>query len=169
MRRQPVSKPVGAPRISFGEWHAASAAVCLAIAMFIGIGLLIMPTPPRLLHAAAAYGVFGLVGFLAQMVIAMEARLLPMVTWFWAYAGSGYRVAPPSPHTMRDRSLQAIVFVAWTIGMPALALGMAWESAHGVALGAWALFAGVAIATIDNAFVVSHVVGTRSNRSHLAA
>jgi len=71
-----------------------------------------VPQSPATLRAAAAYGVLGLPGFLVQMVVAMQARILPLVSWFWAYARTGYRVPPPSPHVMRDRSLQAIVFVA---------------------------------------------------------
>ena len=55
---------------------------------------------------------------------------------------------------MRDRTLQAVVFADWTIGVPALAAGMYRESAVLVALGGWALFVGVAIATIDNVFVI---------------
>jgi hypothetical protein len=107
-----------------------------------------------MLHAAAAYGVLGLVGFLGQIVVAMETRLLPMAAWYWAYAGSNYRIAPPSPHAMRDRMLQAVVFAAWTLGVPALAGGMFLESARLVGLGAWALFAAVMVAMLDAAFVV---------------
>jgi hypothetical protein len=125
-----------------------------------------LPQSPRTLQAAAAYGVFGLLGFLAQMVVAMEARILPMVAWFWAYARSGYRVPPPSPHAMRDRSLQALVFVAWTIGVPALASGMAFEAAPLVAVGASALFVGVAIGALDNAFVVFHAMRVPSTAEH---
>jgi hypothetical protein len=169
MCRQPVAKPVGAPRVQFGLLHAASAGISLIAAVVIGLVLLVVPTSPQSLHAAAAYGVLGLIGFLAQMVVAMEARLLPMVTWFWAYGRSGYRIPPPSPHTMRDRSLQAIVFIAWTIGIPALALGMASESASLVGLGAWGLFVGVAIGTIDNVFVVARAVRATSAPSHHAA
>jgi hypothetical protein len=154
MLRRRATKPAGAPRIDFGVLHAAAAGVSLVAATAIGLALLVLPMSPRTLHAAAAYGVLGLVGFLAQMVVAMEARLLPLVTWFWAYASSDYRVAPPSPHRMRDRTLQAVVFAAWTIGVPALAAGMYRESAVLVALGGWALFLGVAIATIDNVFVI---------------
>jgi hypothetical protein len=156
MRRHRVTKPVGAPRVDFGELHAAAAAAALVIAAAIGMMLLLRPVSPAMLRAAAAYGVLGLVGFLAQMVVAMEARLLPMVTWFWAYASSDYRVPPPSPHVMRDRSLQAIVFGAWTVGVPLLAAGMFVESAQLVAAGAWALFLGVSIGALDNAFVVAH-------------
>ena len=163
MLSQPAPKPAGAARVNFGVLHAASAGAWLLGAVAIGLALLILPTSTRTLHAAAAYGVLGLVGFLAQMVVAMETRLLPMVTWFWAYAQSGYRIAPPSPHAMRDRSLQAMVFGGWTIGVPALAMGMFVESAPLVSLGAWALFAAVALATLDNVMVVAHAFrGRRS-------
>jgi len=158
MRRHPVSKPAGAPPVALGLWHAAGAAAALAAAAALGAWLLIAPPGPRALHAAAAYGVFGLVGFLAQMIVAMEARLLPMAAWFWAYSRSGYRVPPPSPHTMRDRTLQAMVFGAWTLGVPLLAAGMAAEAPRLVGAGAWVLFAGVALAALDNVLVVSHVL-----------
>ena len=168
MRRQPVSRPVGVPRVQFGLLHAASAGFWLVVAAALGLVLLLVPTSVRTLHTAAAYGVFGLVGFLAQMVVAMEARLLPMVTWFWSYARSDYKVPPPSPHTMRDATLQAIAFGGWTIGVPALAAGMFLESAGWVSLGAWALFAGVAIATLDSAIVVAHSVGATRTRTRRA-
>ena len=161
MGRHLVSKPIGAPRVDFGVLHAASAAVSLLVASAIGIALLVMPSSPRMLHAAAAYGVLALVGCLAQMVTAMEARLIPMVAWFWSYARSRYQVAPPSPHAMRERWLQAIVFVGWTIGVPALASGMWIESADVVRIGAWALFVGVVLAALDNAFVVTPSLHTK--------
>ena len=154
MLRRPVPKPVGAHRIDFGLLHAAAAGVWLLAAIAIGLLLLVEPTSPQMLRAAAAYGIFGLVGFLAQMVVAMEARLLPMVNWFWVYAASDYRVAPPSPHAMRDRFLQAIVFIGWAAGVPSLAAGMFFESATLVSVGAWPLFAAVVLAAIDNVFVV---------------
>ena len=155
MLRHRRKKPASAPRVDFGVLHTAGAAVWLVAAMVAGIALLVANPSPQALHVAAAYGVFGLIGFLGQMVVAMEVRLVPIATWFWAYARSGYRVEPRSPHAMRDRSLQTIVFAAWTFAVPALASGMYAESARMVAAGAWVLFAGVAIATIDNAFVIA--------------
>jgi hypothetical protein len=153
-----VSKPVGAPRIDFGLFHAAAAGISLLTASAIGLSLLTRPESPEMLRAAAAYGVLGLVGFLAQMVVAMETTLLPMVSWFWAYAGSGYRVAPQSPRVMRDRSLQTIVFAGWTIGVPALTMGMFWESPMLVAVGAWSLLVGVSIAALDSIFVIVQAI-----------
>lgn len=168
MRGHLAARPPGLRHRQFGVLHAASAAVSLAVAAVIGLTLLVVPVSAGSLQLAAAYGVFGLVGFLAQMVIAMEARLLPMVTWFWAYEASGYKVPPPSPHGMRDQLLQTIVFGAWTVGIPALAMGM-WEvSARLVSVGAWALFAGVALATLDSILVVAPAVRAAGSRSRSA-
>src|SRR5262249_45869533 len=73
MRRHGVSKPVGAPHPDFGLLHAAGAVLSLGAAATIGVVLVFRPSSPLMLRAAAAYGIFGLVGFLCQMVTAMEA------------------------------------------------------------------------------------------------
>jgi hypothetical protein len=154
MVRSPAPRPPAAPRIDFGVLHAAGAGISLLAAVAIGVTLLVLPTSARTLPLAAAYGVFGLLGFLSQMVVAMEARLLPLASWYWAYAGSDFKTPPPSPLTMRDRTLQAIVYAGWTIGVPSLAAGLYLESASLVAAGAWALFAAVTIGTIDNVSIL---------------
>lgn len=163
MRRHLVSKPVGLPPIDFGLLHAAGAATSLIIATGIGVSLLLRPLSPTMLRAAAAYGVFGLLGFLAQIVVSMETRLIPMVAWFWTYAATGYRVAPLSPHVMRQRTTQAIVFAGWTFGVPVLAGGMFFESARLVRLGASALFVAVVLAAADNILVVGAGSAVRHN------
>ena len=62
---------------------------------------------------------------------------------------------PPSPHRMRDRTLQALGLAGWIAGVPAFALGLAFESARMVGIGATALLAAVLIAAIDHAFVLA--------------
>jgi hypothetical protein len=158
MVRSPAARRPNAPRIDFALWHAAAAGASLIAAAGIGAVLLVLPTSSWTLHAAAAYGVFGLVGFLGQMVVAVEVRLLPLFTWYWAYARGDFKVAPAPPLTMRDPLLQAIVFVTWTLAVPALAAGFALESAVWIAAGAWSLFAAVSTAALDNVFVLLHVV-----------
>jgi hypothetical protein len=138
--------------------HAGCAGVSLVVCVAIGLGLLALPMSPRTLHAAAAYGILGLVGFLGQTVVAMQARLVPMVAWFWRYSARGYRVPPPSPHAMRDRALQAIVFAGWLIAVPAMAAGLFLESARLVGVGGWSLFAAVSIATLDNVLVITPAI-----------
>ena len=70
---------------------------------------------------------------------------------------------------MRDRSLQAVVFCAWTVAVPALALGMFFESAVLIAVGAWSLFVGVVVAGLDSAFVVGHALRTTNRAPRQAA
>lgn len=164
MLRHPAPKPAGAPRFDFAVAHAACAGASLLAALILGVVLLVVPTSTESLHAAAAYGVLGLVGFLAQMVVAMEVRLLPVVTWCWAFAQSGYQIPPSSPHAMRDRGLQALVLAGWVTGVPALAAGMARESALLVGIGAAALFAAVGIAAVDHVWVLA-----RARRAGAAA
>jgi predicted membrane-bound mannosyltransferase len=65
------------------------------------------------LRVAMAYGVFGLVGFLAQIVVGMEGRLLPIFAWYWAYAHTGYKGSVPSQHEMPWRRGQEIAFALW--------------------------------------------------------
>jgi hypothetical protein len=161
MTRHPVPKPAAAPPVDFAILHAGGAAVSLILASAVGIALLLRPASALTLHAAAVYGVLGLIGFLAQMVVAMETRLIPMVTWFWTYAASGYRAAPPSPHAMRQRRLQAIVFAGWTIGVPVLACGMFLESGLLVRVGTSALFIAVVLAAADHALVIRTIRAAR--------
>lgn len=122
----------------------------------MGLTLLVLPPSPTSLHLAAAYGVVGLLGFLAQIVIGMEQRLLPLFTWFWAYARSDFKVPPRAPLAMGDQTLQGLGFAGWAAGVPLLAAGMFRASAPLVAAGAWSLFAAVLLATLDTVFVLLH-------------
>jgi len=164
MLRSPALKPVGAPRVDFAVLHAAGAGVSLLVATALGLALVVMPASPSSLRVAAAYGVFGLLGFLAQMVVGMEARLLPLAAWFWIRATDA-----PSPHRMRDRTLQAIAFLGWTIGVPAVGAGMFLESPLLVGSGAWALVASVGIATVDTIGVVAQSIRRPAARVRPAA
>ena len=157
MTRHRVRRPIAAPRFDFALAHAGCAGASLLCAVALGVLLLATPTSAESLHAAAAYGVLGLIGFLAQMVVAMESRLLPMVTWCWAYARTGYRVVPMSPHRMRDRTLQWVVLACWIAGVPLLASGMALESARLVGVGAASLFAATGVTIIDHLSVLAHL------------
>src|SRR5262245_16003278 len=69
MMRHRSKKPVGAPAIDFAALHATAAGLSLVAACSIGLYLLFAPPSGTSLRLAIGYGVFGLVGFLAQMVV----------------------------------------------------------------------------------------------------
>ena len=90
-----------------------------------------------------SYGVAGLVGWLAQMVAAVQGRLVPLYAWYRALARR--EGAPPecSVHDLVSARLAAVVFGAWTIGVPLLAAGLSLEQLTFIRVAAAALLIGV--------------------------
>src|ERR1051326_4225798 len=158
MLRSPIPRPAAAPRVDFAVLHSAAAGVWLCAAAAMGLVLLAAPMSPLTLRLAAAYGALGLVGFLAQMVVGMEARIVPLFTWYWAYARGEFRTAPTAPLRMREPMLQACVFAGWSLGVPTLAAGLFFEAPRLLAAAGWSLFAATAVAALDSAFVVAEVL-----------
>ena len=154
MVRHPARRPPEARQIDFAVLHAGAAGVSLVVSAALGTVLLTQPLSPVMLRTALAYGTFGLVGFLAQMVVAMQVRLVPLLAWYGQHAASSFDSIPPNPWTTRDRMLQGIVFVSWAVGVPSIAAGLSYERIPLLAVGAWTLFVGVSVGAIDNASVL---------------
>jgi hypothetical protein len=167
MVRTPRRRPPEAPSVDFAVLHAAAAGLSLVAACGAGLWVLFGSPSDAMLHLAVAYGVFGLLGFLAQMVVAMEARLVPLYAWYRRMAATNFAGPVASPHVMRDRRLQAIVFAAWAVGVPAVAAGLGFERLPLISAGAWALLIGVSLGAVDNAQVLVRAV--RGGSGHPAA
>jgi hypothetical protein len=136
--------------------HAAAALSSLAIACVLGLWLAAAAPSTGMLRIATAYGVLGLVGFLAQMIVVMERRLLPLFAWYCASADDGGRRAIVSPQEMPWRVGQEIVFVLWLAGMPALAGGLAFDAVPFVSAGAWSLLAASLLESIQTVTILRH-------------
>ena len=136
-------KPTGAPAIDFAVLHAAAAGLSLVAACSIGLYLLFASPSDTSLRLAIAYGVFGLVGFLAQMVVGMQARLVPMLAGSRALAESGFRGPIVPPFAMPIRWLQEVTFTAWIFAVPAVAVGFTLNAIPLLSAGSWTLLAGV--------------------------
>jgi hypothetical protein len=165
MLGRPRSRPPGLPSPDPAVLHAGAAFICLAIACALGVWLTIAPLSPATLRIAAAYGVFGLVGFLAQMVVGMEGRLLPLFAWYWAYANTGYKGPVPSPHEITWRTGQELVFVLWLIGVPALAAGLAFDAVPFVRGAAWSLLAATLLESVNVARILRQAFVTPNGSS----
>jgi hypothetical protein len=153
-RRRP--RPPGVPTPDAAILHAGAAFVWLAIASLLGLWLTVAEPSPTTLRVAMAYGVAGLVGFLAQMVVGMEGRLLPIFSWYWAYANTGYKGPVPSQHAMPWRLGQQLAFVLWLFGVPALAGGLAFDAIPLVSAAAWSLFAASLIGAANVARILRY-------------
>jgi hypothetical protein len=151
MLRRPRPRPPGLHRPDPAVLHAGASFAWLAVASVLGVWLTLAEASPNMLRVAMAYGVAGLVGFLAQMVVGMEGRLLPIFAWYWAYANTGYKGPVPSQHEMPWRQGQELVFVLWLFGVPALAGGLAFDAVPFVSAAAWSL---LAASLVDTANVI---------------
>jgi hypothetical protein len=101
-----------------------------------------------------AYGACGLLGFLCQLVIGVEARLLPLTAWLHGFADRRYAELPPSQHTALPRRPAAAALALWTLGVPSLALGLALDRPAWTSSGAALLAVAVAIAAASAASAV---------------
>lgn len=162
MLRRPRPRPPGLRRPDPAVLHATASFAWLAVASGLGVWLTLAPPSSGMLRVAMAYGVFGLVGFLAQMVVGMEGRLLPIFAWYWAYANTGYKGPVPSQHEMPWRNGQELVFVLWLFGVPALAGGLAFDAVPFVSAAAWCLLAATLLDAVSVARILRHAFLTPS-------
>jgi hypothetical protein len=103
---------------------------------------------------ATVYGVLGLVGFLSQMVIAMETRLLPLFAWYWALHSSGPGGVPP--HQMAWRPGQLLVAGLFISGVPAIATAFWLESPNMLRTGAGMLLVAVLLNALEAVVILRH-------------
>lgn len=168
MLRNRRPAPTELVRPDWGVAHALQAFACLICATGLGVYLAVAERSETTLALAAAYGVLGLLGFLAQIVVGVEMRLLPLFGWLWGFADRGHAELPPSLHQAPVRSLQAPGFGLWTVGVPLLAVGLATERTAVVSFGASALLIAV-LAGLVNAAVGLRRLWRRFGASRPAA
>lgn len=147
-RRRHPRRPRGT---DYALLHAVAAGLSLVAACGLGLFLLVATPSDLSLRLALAYGVFGLVGFLAQMVVAMKAMLLPMLAWYHALAG-GVEVNPP--YAMADPRLQHAAFLCWVFAVPALVAGFVMNAVPFISAGAWTLFVALQFEGLNDAIVM---------------
>ena len=140
----------------YGVLHALAAILYALTSAGLGVALSIVPQSERSLRAAAVYGVIGLVGFLGQVVLGMQTRILPMFAACHANRNANCDAPPVTPREMGGRRLPAAIFVLWTAGVPLLSAGMFLEAAPVAGAGGLLLLAASLLHVINSASVVRH-------------
>ena len=126
MRRHPRPAPPARPSPDWGVGHAGQSLLYLFVASGIGVFIVASPVAAWTARLSMLYGVLALVGFLSQIVVGMENRILPLFQWHTLFAASDFAERPAPPHTMGSQTARA----------PRL-LGMdAWRAAPGRRVGA---------------------------------
>jgi hypothetical protein len=153
MLRHRRPAPTELRRPDWGTAHALQAMICLLAACGLGLYLAVAERSETTLALSNVYGVLGLVGFLSQIVVGVESRVLPLFAWLWGFADRAHAELPPPLHAASVRPLQAVTFLLWTAGVPLLAFGLGADRRPALTLGAAALLAAV-VASLVNAAVV---------------
>ena len=151
LKRRRTPAP-GSSRRGYAIAHIVTAGVWLVCACICAIVLVASPMTEMTLRGALVYGVFGLVGFLAQAVIGFELHVLPTVAAYWVLQRSGgvtNGLRPPANDLLRSA-----IYCAWLAGVPGLAAGLFFDVPRVLAAAAWLLFGGVVLAAVDAAIVV---------------
>jgi hypothetical protein len=143
MKRHPRPAPPELRRPDWGVLHALQALGYLAAAAGLGLALAFSGSAAWTLRSAPVYGVLGLVGFLAQIVVGVQQRLLPLYAWMRAYQEASFAMQPISPHATPVRLIQATGFALWTAGVPLLAAGLGLARPALLSAGAAVLLAAV--------------------------
>jgi hypothetical protein len=149
MLRNRRPAPSERPRPDWAVLHAISALGCLAITAGIGLALAWLQQSDATLQLVFAYGVVGFLGFFCQLVVGVEARLVPLAAWLQGFATGGYREMPASLHHTPSRGGAAATFALWTLGVPSLALGLALDRPAWTSSGAFALALAVLIVSVS--------------------
>jgi hypothetical protein len=154
MVRRRSKKPAGAPALDFAVLHAAAAGASLFVACTLGLYLVFTPASDTSLRLAMAYGVFGLLGFLAQMIVGMQAMLVPLLVWYRLLGDSGFKGPVVPPYAMPIRSVQQVVFTAWAFAVPSIAVGFALNAIPLLSAGAWTLGLSIVMSAVGHWHVV---------------
>lgn len=120
--RRPSPRGLVRPDLTFG--HGALALSNLLIAAILGSALLVLPAGATSLRVAAAYGVFALLGFLAQLIVGVGGRLFPLVAWMQSHVRSGFVEPDFTQYQLVDRRLQIAGLIGWAVAVPLLAAGV---------------------------------------------
>jgi hypothetical protein len=145
MLRHPRPAPAAQIRPDLGVAHALQALAWLAVSTALGVWLALAPASEATLAGALAYGVLALVGFLAQMVVGVASRLVPLYAWLWGFADREQQSSPPSLHAALSRTVQKVTFGLWTGGVPLLAAGFFQDRLAWISIGAAMLFVAVVL------------------------
>ena len=148
-----LPRPPALPRRDWSTWQTHSALLWLLVATGLGVALSFgVPSGSRL-TLMWIYGVAGLVGFLAQIVVGMQGRLVPLYAW---YRAAALRGRPPdrAANSLPSVRFARPIFVAWAGGVPGLAWGLARASEPITAISSACLLAGLTIGAAYMAYML---------------
>jgi hypothetical protein len=146
-RRLPPNRDIRVPFVA--PIHVGFATACLAGAAALGLTLAWLTPGPRPFPIDFTYGVVGLLGFLGQLIAAVQARLTPLFAWYWVSRRVG--TAPPTqaPYTLPGWRGEPLSAALWAAGIVALTAGASLNRPIVFACGAWLVAAAASVGLVS--------------------
>src|SRR5690606_2021817 len=119
------------------------AIVWLLIAIVVGVVLTAMPVGRAQFTLAWIYGVAGFVGFIAQIIVGIQGRLVPLYAYYRAMAALDGEPPLRAANDLPTARFARPIFLLWTVGVPWLAFGLASGHLLSVRLASLVLLVGV--------------------------
>lgn len=138
-------RPPALPRRDWSVWQSHAAMFWFLAAVGLGLALAGGVPADWFLATAWVYGVAGLVGFLTQMVVGMQGRLVPLYAWYRARASRGGEQPDWAANALPSAGPARVIFLLWAAGVPLLAWSLAANDPRGTALAASLLTGGVVL------------------------
>jgi hypothetical protein len=157
--------PAALPRPDWATWQTHLAFLWLLVAASTGL-VLTLPVPPGWrIGLGWVYGTAGIVGFLAQIVMGIQGRLLPMYGWYRLLEKGDLQPPTRSAHTLASHGLAKAILIAWALGVPLLVSGLAAGIDSIVAASSALLLVGVALNATQAATIVTADTGLTEGSS----
>jgi hypothetical protein len=137
--RHKLPPPAALPRPDWATWQTHVAFVWLLIAAATGMALTLADSAAAMIPLGWLYGIACLLGFLSQVVMGIQGRLLPLHGWYRLYEGAGMKPPDRSAHTLASPALARWILITWAAGVPLLAAGL---------IGRWSVLIGISSALL---------------------
>lgn len=142
--RHKLPRPPALPKRDWSTWQTHVAIIWLFVAAGLGITLAFGSAGERI-GMAWIYGLAGLVGFMSQIVVGIQGRLVPMYAYYRAMAARGGKPPSRAANELPTATFAKPIFLLWTAGVPWLAWGLATGHALSVRGASAIMLAGVLV------------------------
>ena len=126
-------------------WQSHVALLWLLVGLVLGVVATTDLPGPRQIGVIFVYGTAGLVGFLAQIVIGMQGRIVPLYAWYRTLVERNGAPPPRSVNALPSGRFAGPIFLCWAAGVPLLAWGLAAEQRSLISLAGGLLSCGLVI------------------------
>jgi hypothetical protein len=151
--RHKLPRPPALPKRDWSTWQTHVAIAWLFVTAGLGI-VLTLPSSDARIGMAWLYGVAGLIGFISQVVVGIQGRLVPMYAYYRAMAALGGKPPTRAANQLPTATFARPIFLLWTIGVPWLAWGLATGQRISIRLASLVMLAGVLVGGAYLAYLV---------------